>query len=90
LALGTVAVATTAVRDHRVAALGVLATRDVAAKRRRAAGLDRAHHLQLCVAHVPAVGLKPSGTEVPEDVRDFQSGTLHQRARLLRRILLGP
>jgi len=46
----------------------------------RAAGLDRAHHLQLCVAHMAAVGVAPSGAEVAEDVRDFQSGTLHDGA----------
>ena len=90
LALETVAVATTAVRDHRVAALGVLATRHIAAECRGAAGLDRAHHLQLCVAHVSAVGVTPSGAEVVEDIRDFQSGALHECAQLLRRILLGP
>ena len=61
-------------------ALRVLATRDIAAKRRGAAGLDSAHHLQLCVAHVPAVGFTPSGTEVTEDIRDFESGTLHGAA----------
>jgi len=43
----------------------------------------------LCVAHVSAVGLKPSGAEVAEDVRDFQSGALHERARLLPGILVG-
>ena len=31
---------------------------------RGAADPDRAHHLQLCVAHVSAIGLKPSGAEV--------------------------
>ena len=56
---------------------------------RGAADPDRAHHLQLCVAHVSAVGLKPSGAEVAEDVRDFQSGALHKRARLLPGILVG-
>src|SRR5262249_51777533 len=54
------------------------------------AGQDRVHHLQLCVAHVSAVGLKPSGAEVAEDVRDFESRALHGRARLLRRLVLGP
>ena len=70
-------------------ALRVLAARDIAAKGGGAAGLDRAHHLQLCVAHVAAIGLTPSGTEVAEDVRDFQSGTLHGSPSLLGRILIG-
>jgi hypothetical protein len=33
----------------------------MAAERRRAAALDRSHHLQLLEADVPAVGLAPSG-----------------------------
>jgi hypothetical protein len=33
-----------AVKDRRMAALGVLATRNIAAERRRAAGPDRATH----------------------------------------------
>ena len=67
-----------------VAALGVLATRHIAAERRRAAGLDRAHHLQLCVAHVSAVGVTPSGAEVAEDIGDLESRALHERTWLLR------
>jgi hypothetical protein len=88
--LRTVTVAATAVRDDRVGALRVLAARDIAAKRRGAAGLDRAHHLQLSVAHVAAVSLTPSGPEVAEDIGDFQSRTLHKCAGLLRRTLPGP
>ena len=42
LTLRTVTVATTAVGDDGMATLGVLAARDIAAKRRRAAGLYRA------------------------------------------------
>jgi len=60
-----------------VGTLGVLAARNIAAKRRCAAGLDRTHDLQLCVAYVAAVGVTPSGTEVAEDIGDFQGGTLH-------------
>jgi len=63
----------TAVRDYGVGALVVLAARDIAAECRGAAGLYRTHHLQLCMAHVAAVGLTPSGAEVAEDVRDFQT-----------------
>ena len=90
LALRAVAIATTAIGDDGMATLRVLATRNIAAKRRDAAGLDGAHHLQLCVAYVAAVGVEPSGTEVAEDIGDFQGGTLHERARLLRRVLLRP
>ena len=90
MTLRAVAIATAAVGYHRVRALSVLAARDIAAKRRRPAGLNRAHHLQLCVADVAAVGLEPTGTEVAEGICDFQSGTLHERARLLRRVLLRP
>jgi hypothetical protein len=73
-----------------VGTFGVLATRDIATKRRSAADLNRAHHLQLRVADVAAVGVEPSGPEVAEDIGDFQSGTLHERARLLRQVLLRP
>jgi hypothetical protein len=74
-------IATTAVRNDGVGARGVLAARDIAAKRRGATGLDRAHHFQLCVAHVAAVGITPSGAVIAEDIRDFQSGTLHDGRR---------
>jgi len=73
-----------------MATFGVLAARNIAAKRRRAAGLDRAHHLQLCVADVAAVGVAPSRAEVAEDVRDFQSGPLHESDRLLRAVRVIP
>jgi hypothetical protein len=85
LALGAMTVAAAAVRYDRVRALGALAARSIAAKRRGPAGLNRAHHLQLCVADVAAVGVEPSGPEVAEDIGDFQSGTLHERARLCAR-----
>ena len=90
LALRTVTVATTAVGNDGVGAFSVLAARNVAAKGGGAAGLDGVHHLQLCVAYVAAVGITPSGAEVAEDIRDFQSGTLHDGSWLLRRIRLGP
>ena len=64
-----------------MAARRVLAARDMAAERRRAAALDRTHHLQLVAAHMPAVGLAPSGTVVAEDVRDLQSWSSHNRRR---------
>jgi hypothetical protein len=72
-----------------MATLYVLAARNIAAKGRGAAGQDRVHHLQLCVAHVAAVAFEPSGAELAEDVRDFQSGALHECTRLLRRVRRG-
>ena len=65
------------VRDQRMAARRILAARDMAAERRRAAALDRTHHLQLIEAHMAAVGLAPSGAVVAEDVRDLQSWLNH-------------
>jgi hypothetical protein len=41
------------------------------------------------VAYVSAVGVAPGRAEVAEDVRDFQSGPLHESAPLLRRVHLG-
>ena len=73
LALWAMPVTTAVVGDDGV--LAVLAARDVAAKRRRAAALDGAHHLHLSQAHVTAVGLTPSGAVVAEDIRDLTRGT---------------
>ena len=55
----------------------VLAARDMATERRRAAALDRTHDLELAKAHVAAVGIAPSGPVVAEDVRNLQSWTGH-------------
>src|SRR5690349_6459726 len=60
-------VAAGVVGDGRVRAGVVLAARDMAAERRRAAALDCAHHLQLVETDVSAVGFTPSGTVVAED-----------------------
>ena len=73
LTLWAVPVATTVVGDEGVSAGLVLATRNVAAERGRAAALDGRHHLQLVEAHVPAVGLTPSGAVIAENVRDLQT-----------------
>ena len=51
----------------------VLAAHDVPAEGRRAAALDRAHHLELGEAQVTAIGLTPSGPVVAEDIRDLQA-----------------
>src|SRR5271168_4826957 len=74
-------VAAGVVGDLGMAARRVLAARDMAAERRRATALDRTHHLQLIEAHMPAVGLTPSGTVVAENVRDLQSWSSHDRRR---------
>src|SRR6516165_2115360 len=72
-------VAAGVVRDRRMAARCVLAARDMPAERRRATALDRAHHLQLVEAHMPAVGLTPSRAVIAQDVRDLQSRSSHGR-----------
>jgi len=70
-------VAAGVVGDGHVRAGVVLAARDMAAERHRAAALDRAHHLQLVEADVSAVGFTPSGTVVAEDIRDLQTWPAH-------------
>src|SRR4030088_983942 len=74
-------VATGVVGDLGMAARRVLAARDMPAERRRAAALDRTHHLQLVEAQVPAVGLAPGRTGVAKMVRDLQSWPSHGRRR---------
>ena len=64
--------------DDGVSAGLVLTARNMAAKRRRAAALDRTHNLQLAEAHMAGVGLTPRRSEVAEDSRDFESGTNHE------------
>src|SRR5262245_30649014 len=83
------AIPATAVGNDGVAAVRVLATRDIPAERRGAADLDRTHDIQLCMTHVAAVGLTPSGAEAAADLRDVQGWTVHVYRRLLRRVLLG-
>ena len=46
----------------------VLAARDMAAKRRRAAALDCAHHLHLVEADVAGIGTAPRRPVVAEDI----------------------
>ena len=62
MALGAVSVTAAAVRNDSVAALLVLAARNKAAERSRAAALDGTHDLQLLQADMAAVGVTPSGT----------------------------
>src|SRR5438094_2857838 len=47
----------------------VLAARDVPAEGRRAAALDRRHHLQLAEADMAGVGLTPRRAVAAEDIR---------------------
>jgi len=51
----------------------------MAAKRRRAAALDRRHHLQLLEADMAGMGLAPCRTTVAEDIRNLQSRARHAR-----------
>ncbi len=75
LTLGAMPIATTVVGDDFVGA--VLAARDMPAEGRRAAALDRRHHLQLAKAHMAGVGFAPRRSVVAEDIRDLQSRTPH-------------
>ena len=70
LTLGAVAIAARIVGDVLMRA--VSAPRDMPAKRRRAAALDRAHHLQLVQADVPRIGRPPGSTMGAEDIRNLQ------------------
>src|SRR5258708_34797006 len=76
------------VGDDGVGAVPVLAAPDMAAECRRAAALDRAHHLHLVEADVPGIGLPPRRPVVAEDIRDLQLWTGHGRWLLCRRLVL--
>ena len=67
----------TVVGNVQMAARIVLAARNVATERCRAATLDRRHDLHLCKADVTAIGITPCRAMVTEDVRDLQSLTRH-------------
>src|SRR4051794_29409426 len=77
LALRAVPITAAIVGDGRVPARGVLAARNVPAEVRRAAGLDRAHHLELGVREVALHGATPCRAVVAEDIRDLQRRTGH-------------
>src|SRR5882762_2495054 len=68
-------VTTGVVGDLRMAALLVLAARDMAAERRRAAVLDRRHHLELAEADMAGIGLTPCRSMAAEDIRNLQRWT---------------
>ena len=63
----------------------VLAARDMAAERHRAAALDGRHYLQLVEADVPGIGAAPRRPMVAEDIGNLQRWTGHRRRRLRRR-----
>src|SRR5450759_2372456 len=75
LTLGAVPVAAAIVGDDGVSALLVLAARNMAAERHRAAALDRTHDLHLVEADVPGIGQTPRRPVVAEDIRDLQRWT---------------
>src|SRR5262245_57005602 len=77
------------VGDLGMAALLVLATRDMAAEGRRAAVLDRRHHLQLAKAHTAGVGLSPCRSIAAEYIRDLQCRAGHLCGALSGRLLFG-
>ena len=80
LTLRAVPVAAGVVADDGVAA--VFASRNMAAKLRRAAGFDGGHRFQLAEAYMPGVGLAPGGPVAAEDVRNLKRGTRHGPRRL--------
>jgi len=55
------------------------------ALRRRAAALDRRHHLQLVEAHMAGISLSPCRTMAAEDIRDLQCRARHARRASGRR-----
>jgi hypothetical protein len=48
-----------------------LTARNVSAERRRAAVLDRRHHLELAETHVAGIGAAPGSAVGAEDIRDL-------------------
>jgi hypothetical protein len=77
------------VGDLGMAALLVLAARDMPAERCRAAVLDRRHHLELGEADMAGIGLTPCRSMAAEDIRNLQPWTLQQRRALDGRLGLG-
>src|SRR5258706_8376884 len=75
-------VTTGVVGDLGMAALLVLAARDVPAERCRAAVLDRRHHLELAEADMASVGLAPRLAMAAEDIRNLQLWTCQERRAL--------
>ncbi len=84
LALRAVPVHTTVIGDGHVAAGAVLASRDMAAERCRAAVLDGTHHFELAEAHMAAIGSAPCSPVAAEDIRNLQRRAGHRSLRLKR------
>src|SRR5713226_7981675 len=88
-------VTTGVVGDLRMAALVVLAARDMAAERCRAAVLDRRHHPErlskgeLAEADMAGVGLAPRRSMAAQDIRNLQLWTCQERRALGGRLGLG-
>ncbi len=80
-------VAARIIGDLRVAALRVLAARDMAAERCRAAVLDRRHHLELAEADMAGIGLAPRLAMAAEDIRNLQLWSCHPRRALGGRLV---
>ena len=72
-----------------MAALVVLAARDMPAERCRAAVLDRTHHLELAEADMAGIGLAPCLAMAAEDIRNLQPWTYQQCRALGGRLGLG-
>src|ERR1700730_15669705 len=77
------------VGDLRIGAVRVLAARDMAAERCRAAVLDRRHHLELAEADMAGVGFTPRRSMSGEDIRNLQVWTCQERRSSGGRIGLG-
>ena len=75
LALRTMAVAARIVSDPQVGA--IFASLDMAAERRRPAGLDGRHDFQLAEAHMAGVGAAPGRAVAAEDIRHLDPRTGH-------------
>ena len=66
MALWAMSVSARVVGDRSEATRGVLTTRNMATEGRRAAALDRAHHLELRMTEVAPVGVTPRGAVIAE------------------------
>ena len=70
LTFGTMAIAAGIIGDVFMRA--VFTSRNMAAEHRRAAALDRAHHLQLVEADMAGIGRTPGSTVGAEDIRNLK------------------
>src|SRR5437763_346987 len=86
LALRAMPVAAGVTGDERVRAL--LAACNMAAESRRAAALDRRHHLQLAEAPMAGIGFAPRRSMAAEDIRNLQRRTRHASRALGGRLSL--